>query len=148
MTTELPTLLRASSGGATIVSFAWIDRDEDIVGRDGRQIAPGGGKDEHYRLVMDLPAAAIIEEIAVTGGGGLRWTTRPSARFWPVAVLANQELKNRGQSLRVGAFSGRWAFDLYVESEGSIRPDHVFGIEVVVFIRGMRHHLTARCRRG
>jgi hypothetical protein len=147
-TTAVPTLLRASSGGATIVSFAWNDRDDDVVGSDGRRIAPGGGKDEHYRLVMDLPATAIIEEITITGGGGLRWTTKPSARFWPVAVLANQELKNRGQSLRVGAFSGRWTFDLYAESEGSIRPDHVFGVEVVVFIRGTRHHLTARCRRG
>jgi hypothetical protein len=98
---------------------------------------------------MDLPATSIIEEITITGGGVLRWTTKPSAKFWPVAVVANQELKNRrGQSLRVGAFSGRWTFDLYVESHGSVRPHQDFGVEVVIFIQGTRHHLTARCRRG
>ena len=112
----------------------------------GRLIAPGGGKDEHFQLVMDLPAATIIEEVAITGGGVLRWTTKPSAKDWPVAIVSKQQPRNRAQSLRVGAFSGRWPFDLYVESHGDVRPDHVFGVEVVVFIRGTRHHLTARCR--
>jgi hypothetical protein len=145
--TEVPTSVKPSDGGATIISFGWMDQDDDRVGTSGRQIRPGGGKDEHYQLVMDLPAAAIIEEITITGGGVLRWTTKPSARCGPVAVVVDRELKNRGQSLRVGAFSGRWTFDLYVESHGSVRPDQVFGVEVVVFIRGARHHLTARCQR-
>ena len=69
------------------------------------------------------------------------------AKDWPVAVVSKQQPRNRAQSLRVGAFSGRWPFDLYVESHGDVRPDQLFGVEVVVFIRGTRHHLTARCRR-
>jgi hypothetical protein len=144
---EVPTLLRASSGGATIVSFDWIDQAEDVVGMSGRLIAPGGGKDEHYRLLMDLPAAAIVEEFTITGGGVLHWTTKPSAKFWPVGVVVNQELKNRAQSLRVGAFSGRWTFDLYAESHNTVRPGQAFGVDVVVFISGIRHRLTARCQR-
>ncbi len=88
-----------------------------------------------------------VEEIAITGGGLLRWTTKPSTRFWPVAVFAENRAVIHGQSLRVGTFSGPWTFDLYVESHGTVRPDHVFGVEVVVFIRGTRHSLTARCRR-
>ncbi len=145
--TEIPAMIRSSSGGATIVSFDWVDRNEDVVGTSGRLIAPGGGKDEHYRLVMDLPAAAIIEEVTITGGGVQRWTTKPSARFWPVAVVVNQELKNRAQMLRLGGFSGHYTFDLYVESHNTVRRGQAFGVEVVVFIRGTRHHLTARCER-
>jgi hypothetical protein len=144
---EVPTLLRASSGGATIVSFDWIDQAEDVVGMSGRLIAPGGGKDEHFRLVMDLPAAANIEEIAITGGGVLHWTTKPSARFWPVGVVVNQELKNRAQRLRLGGFSGHYTFDLYAESHNTVRPGQAFGVEIVVFISNTRHHLTARCQR-
>jgi hypothetical protein len=144
---EVPTLLRASSGGATIVSFDWIDQADDVVGMSGRLIAPGGGKDEHFRLVMDLPAATNIEEIAVTGGGVLHWTTKPSAKLWPVGVVVNQELKNRAQRLRLGGFSGPYTFDLYVESHNTVRPGQAFGVEVVVFISNTRHHLTARCQR-
>jgi hypothetical protein len=117
------------------------------VGTSGRVFGPDGGHDEHYRLVLDLPPAATIEEIAIMGGAELRWTTRPSTLFGPVAVFANQQSVNRGQSLRLGTYSGRWTFDLYVESDAGIRPGHVFGIEVVLFIRGTRHHLTARCQR-
>ena len=145
--TEVPVLVKPSSGGATIVSFDWLDRNDDHAGTSGRQIGPGGGKDEHFQLVLDLPTAAIIEEITITGGGVLRWTTKPAPRSWPVAVVANHELKNRAQMLRLGAFSGRWTFDLYAESQEAVRPDHVFGVEVVVFIRGTQHHLTARCQR-
>lgn len=144
--TEVPTFLTPSSGGATIVSFDWIDRNDDYVGTDGRRIGPGGGKDEHFRLVMDLPAAANIEEITITGGA-VRWTTKPVARSWPVAVVANQDLKNRRQSLRVGAFSGRWTFDLYAESHETDYSGQPFGVDVVVFLRGSKHHLTARCQR-
>src|SRR5262249_16877919 len=57
---EVPTLLVPSSGGATIASFDWLDQNDDYVGTDGRRIAPGGGKHEHYRLVLDLPPASII----------------------------------------------------------------------------------------
>ena len=144
---EVPPVVYPSSGGATIVSFDWLDRDDDYVSSDGRRIAPGGGKDEHYRLVMDLPPASIVEEIAIVGGGVLHWTTRPSTKYWPVAVVVNQELKNRGQSLRLGAFSGRWNFDLYAESHGTVRPGQAFGVEVVVYVRGTRHRLTASCHR-
>ena len=145
--TEVPTILRPSDGGASIVSFVWLDRKDDRVGTSGRVFGPDGGPDEHYQLVLDLPPAATIEEIAIMGGGGLRWTTRPSTRFGPVAVFANQKSVNRGQSLRLNTYSGRWTFELYVESDASIRPGHVFGAEVVLFIRGTRHHLTARCER-
>jgi hypothetical protein len=145
-TTEVPRFLMPSSGGATIVSFDWIDCSDDFVGTDGRLIAPGGGKDEHFRLVMELPPAATIEEFAITGGP-VRWTTKPTPRCWPVAVVGNQELKNRRQSLQVGGFSGRWAFDLYAESEPSIRPGQAFGVEVVVLNRDSRHRVTARCER-
>jgi hypothetical protein len=146
---EVPTLLTASSGGASIVSFDWIDRDDNVVGMSGRMIAAGGGKDEHFRLVMDFPAAATIEEIKITGGGVLHWTTKPSARFWPVGVVANHELKNpgRAQSLRLGSFSGHWTFDLYTESHGTVRAGQAFGVEVVVLIGRTRHQLTARCQR-
>jgi hypothetical protein len=144
---EVPTLLKASGGGATIVSFDWIDQTDDVVGISGRLIAPGGGKDEHFRLVMDLPAAAMIETFTITGGGVLRWTTGPSPKYWPVAVVANHELKNRAQRLRLGAFSGHYTFDLYVESHPTVRPGQAFGVEVVVLIGGIRHHLTARCQR-
>jgi hypothetical protein len=145
--TEVPVFLKPSAGGASIVSFDWLDQTEDRVGQSGRLIEPGGGKDEHYRLVLDLPTAAVVEEIVITGGGVLRWTTKPSTRFGPVAVVAEHRAVIRGQSLRVGTFSGPWTFDLYVESHGTVRPDHVFGVEVVVFIRGTRHSLTARCQR-
>jgi hypothetical protein len=145
--TEVPTYLRPSAGGASIVSFDWIDQKDDRVGTSGRVFGPDGGHDEHYQLVLDLPPAATIEDIIITGGEELRWSTRPSTRFGPVAVFANQQAVNRGQSLRLGTFSGRWTFELYVESDGGIRPDHIFGAEVVLFIRGTRHHLTARCHR-
>ncbi len=117
------------------------------MGTSGRVLAPDGGPDEHYRLVLDLPPAATVEDIIITGGGELRWSTRPSTQFGPVAVFANQQAVNRGQSVRLGTFSGRWTFELYVESDAGIRPGHVFGAEVVLFIRGTRHHLTARCER-
>ncbi len=145
--TEVPDLLKPSSGGASIVSFEWLDHKDNRVGTSSRVIEPGGGEDEHYQLVLELPPGAVIEEIVITGGGVLRWTTKPSTMFWPVAVFAEQRPVNRGQSLRVGTFSGRWALDLYVESHGTVRPDHVFGVEVTVMIRGTRHSLTARCRR-
>jgi hypothetical protein len=144
---EVPAFLTPTSAGATIVSFDWVDQNDDYAGTDGRQIGPGGGKDEHYRLVMDLPPASIIEEVAITGGGVLHWTTKPLPRSWPVAVVANQELKNRRQMLRLGAFSGRWTFDLYAESHETVRPGQDFGVEVIIFIRSARHHLTARCQR-
>jgi hypothetical protein len=145
---EFPTLLTPTSGGATIVSFDWVDRNDDYAGTNGRRIGPDGSKDEHCRLVMDLPPAAIIEEIAIRGGDALRWTTKPSARVWPVAVVSNQEPKNRAQVLRLGAFSGRWTFDLYVESQGAVRPGQPLALDVVVFIGNARHRLTARCLRG
>jgi hypothetical protein len=145
--TDVPAILKPSAAGASIVSFDWLDCKEDRVGTSGRSLAPDGDPDEHYRLVLDLPPACTIEEIAITGGGDLRWTTRPSTRFGPVAVFADQQSRNRGQTLRLGTFSGRWTFELYVESDASIRPGHVFGAEVVLFIRGTRHHLTARCQR-
>jgi hypothetical protein len=143
---EIPAFLTPTSGGATIVWFDWVDRNDDYVGTDGRQIGPGGGKDEHYRLVIDLPPASFIEEVAITGGA-VRWTTKPLPHSWPVAVVANQDLKNRRQSLRLGAFSGRWTFDLYAESHETVRPGQDFGVAVVVFVRNTRHHLTARCQR-
>jgi hypothetical protein len=145
--TEVPVLLKPSAGGATIASFDWLDQKEDWVGTSGRTFEPGGGKDEHYRLVLDLPAATTIEEIVITGGGVLRYTTMPSTRFLPVAVYTEHRAVIRGQSLRVGTFSGQFTFDLYVESHNTVRPDHVFGVEVVVMIRGTRHSLTARCQR-
>jgi hypothetical protein len=144
---EVPVLLKPSAGGASIVSFDWLDQKEDRVSTGGRMIEPGGGKDEHYRLALDLPAAAVVEEIVITGGGVLRYTTKPSTRFWPVAVFTEHRAQIRGQSRQVGTFSGQWTFDLYVESHSSVRPDHVFGVEVVVLIRGTRYSLTARCQR-
>ena len=139
--------MKPSGGGASIVSFDWLDHNDDRVGPSGRLIEPDGATDEHYRLVLDLPSAAVIEAIVITGGGVLRYTTKPSPRSWPVAVFAEDRPQIRGQSLRVGTYSGRWTFDLYVESHATVRPDHVFGVEVVVLIRGTRHSLTARCRR-
>jgi hypothetical protein len=143
---ELPSSLTPASGGATILSFDWVDRNDDYTGTDGRQIGPSGGKDEHFRLVIDLPPAVVIEEIAILGGE-VRWTTRPLPRSLPLAVVSNQQLKNHRQSLRLGPFSGRWTFDLYAESNESIQPGPAFGVEVVVFIRNARHFLTARCQR-
>jgi hypothetical protein len=144
--TTVPLVASPMAGGATIVGFHWLDRNDDRVGTSGRQIGPGGGKDEHFQLVLDLPAAAFIEQVNITGGGVLRWTTRPG-RTWPVAVLANEQLKNRAQMLRVGAFSGRWNFDLYVESHETVQPQQPFGVEVVISSRGIKHTLTARCER-
>ncbi len=143
--TEIPVLLKPSSGGATIASFNWLDRDDDHAGTSIRQIGPGGGKDEHFQLALDLPTAAIIEEITITGGGVL-WTTKPVPRSWPVAIVANHVLKNRAQMRTVGAFSGKWTLDLYAESQDVVRPDHVVGVEVVVLMRGNKHHLTAHCQ--
>ncbi len=119
--TDIPVLIKPSSGGATIVSFNWLDRDDDHSGTSIRQIGPGGGKDEHFQLALDLPSAAIIEEITITGGGVL-WTTKPVPRSWPVAVVANHVLKNRAQMRTVGAFSGKWTLDLYAESQEVVRP--------------------------
>jgi hypothetical protein len=144
---EVPVQLIPSGGGASILSFDWLDQKDDYVGSDGRRIAPGGGKDEHFRLVMDLPPASIVDEITITGGGVLRWTTKPISKYWPVAVVTNHELKIRGQSLRVGSFSGRWTFDLYVESHRDVRPGQAFGLEVVAVVHNVKHHLTARCLR-
>ncbi len=144
--TTVPLVVSPTAGGATIVAFNWLDRDDDRVGTSGRQIGPGGGKDEHFQLVLDLPAASIIEQVNITGGGVLRWTTRPG-RTWPVAVLANEQPKNRAQMLRVGAFSGRWNFDLYVESHETVQPRQPFGAEVIISSRGIKHTLTARCER-
>ena len=75
------------------------------------------------------------------------WTEKWGHATWPVAVVANHEVKNRRQSLRLGTFSGRWNFDRYAESHASVRPGQAFGVEVVVFIRDTRHRLTARCER-
>ncbi|MGP0063719.1 MAG: hypothetical protein ACLQGP_09000 [Isosphaeraceae bacterium] len=145
--TEVPVLLKPSAAGASILSFDWLDQKEDLVSSSGRTFGPGGGKDEHFRLVLDLPPATLIEEFVITGGGVLRYTTKPGTRFWPVAVFAENRPAIRGQTLRVGTYSGQWTFDLYVESHNTVRPDHVFGVEVVVMIRGTRHSLTARCQR-
>ncbi len=145
--TAVPTVASPSSGGATIVAFEWLDQDEDHVGTSGRIIGPGGGKDEHFQLVLDMPGASIIEAININGDGVLRWTTKPGFRTWPVAVVANQQPRNRGQALRLGAFSGRWTFDLYVESHDTVKPNQPFGVEVVFTSRGIKHTVTARCER-
>ncbi|MHB1555938.1 MAG: hypothetical protein ACYC61_00525 [Isosphaeraceae bacterium] len=145
--TVVPTIPSPSSGGATIVAFEWLDQDEDHVGTSGRVIGPGGGKDEHFQLVLDMPGASTIESIAINGNGVLRWTTKPGFRTWPVAVLANQQPTNRNQPLRLGAFSGRWTFDLYVESHDTVKPNQPFGVEVVFTSRGVKHTMTARCER-
>lgn len=145
---EIPTFLIPTSGGASIVAFDWLGRDDDYVGTDGRRIAPGGGKDEHFRLALALPPAAIIQEITIIGGGDLRWTTRASARVWPIAVVANRIPRNRGQSLSLGPFSGSWTLDLYAESHETVRPGQDFGVEVVVLLGGKKHQLSARCRRA
>lgn len=145
---EVPTSDRPSSGGLTISSFTWVDRNEDVVSDSDTRISPGGGKDEHFRLVLDLPAATTVEEVTIVGGGVLRWTTKPSPRTWPIAVVANNELKNRARRRQLGTFSGRWTFELYVESHESVRPGQVFGVQVVALIKGIRHTVTARCQRG
>ena len=97
---EIPTQLTPEAGGATILGFNWVGRDDDYTGTNGREIAPGGGQDEHFRLAIDLPAAVIVEEIAILGGP-VRWTTRPTVRSWPLAVVSNQQLKNLRQSTRL-----------------------------------------------
>ena len=145
--TEVPVLLKPSAGGASIVSFDWLDQKDDQVGTSGTLIEPGGGKDEHYRLSLELPAASVIEEIVITGGGVLRWTTKLGSRHWPVGIYNDHRLVLRRQSPRVGTFSGSWTFDLYVESHGTVQAKQLFGVEVIVLIRGNRHSLTARCQR-
>ncbi len=145
--TAVPVVANPTSGGATIVAFDWLDQDQDRVGTSGRTIAPSGDRDEHFQLVLDVPGASTIEAININGNGVLRWTTKTGFRTWPVAVVVNQQPRNRAQVYRLGAFSGRWTFDLYVESHDTVKPHQPFGVEVIFTSRGIKHTLTARCER-
>lgn len=141
---ELPASITPSGGGAKIRSFAWVGRDDDYVGSDAPRVGPGGAQDDHFRLEIELPAAAVIEEVAILGGE-VRWTTKPLPRSWPLAVVVNQVLKNHRQMYRLGPYSGRWNLDLYVEPQGETSRGQPFAVEIVVSVRGTRYRLTARC---
>jgi hypothetical protein len=77
----------------------------------------------------------------------LRWTTRPSNRYWPIALFQEEHAVNKDQVARIGTFAGTQTFDLFIESHATVRPDQVFGIEVAVSVEGVIHTLTSRCQR-
>src|SRR5262249_1831184 len=45
----------ATTGGASIPMFRWLDADEDVVGGYGDAGKADGAKDQHLQLVLDLP---------------------------------------------------------------------------------------------
>jgi hypothetical protein len=146
--TEVPVNPIPAAGGASIISFQWLDQNDDRVDSGGNNLKPGGTKDEHFRIDLDLPPDTVVDQIVITGGGVLRWTSTPSMKFWPVAVFEDNTRVNRTQMPRLGRFStGRHTFDLYVESHFTVRRDHLFGVEVNVSISNSRHSLSAVCLR-
>jgi hypothetical protein len=133
--------------GAAIRAFRWLDENEDVVGGYGEAGRPDGTKDQHFRLELDLPPASVIEELVITSGGFHRWVTKPSARFWPIAIFQNGQAIARSHVPQVGAFAGPQTFDLYFNTGIGIGPGAAFELEVIVSIGGTRHSLTAVCRR-
>ena len=87
--TEVPALLKPSSGGATIVSFDWLDRDDDHVGTRAGRSAPAAAR-------TSIPArhrpAGRGDHRGDHHHRRRRAAGRPSPapRSWPVAVVANQ----------------------------------------------------------
>src|SRR5262249_37919677 len=103
-----------SSGGAPPGAFEAM-RDP---GEHGGANRPDGGKpngetDQHVRIEVKLPEQTTIENVVVTVENTIhRWETKPSDRFWPVAVYEGDKGVSAAHVDRVGTFSGKRTFDL------------------------------------
>jgi hypothetical protein len=138
----------SSAGGASIVGFRWLDDASDRVGGLGESSGRADGtKDQHFALELDLPADTTIEEMLLSISESDRWVTRPNDRFWPVGIYQGENAIARAHTPRVGVFSGRQTFDLFLNTGGDHRPGTLYKLEMVLSRNGDRHLLRTECRR-
>jgi hypothetical protein len=137
----------ASAGGASILSFRWLDEASDRVGGWHEPSRPDGTRDQHLVLELELPNASQLQSLILKGGEHERWETMPTKNYWPLAVYQGDRAVARSYSPNLGAFARKQSFDLYVNTGGNVRPGMTFDLEAVVSIGGARHTLTSSCKR-
>jgi hypothetical protein len=117
------------------------------VGGYGEAGHADGTKDQHFILEVDLPPETGLEELVITSGGFHRWVTQPSERFWPIAVYQGDKAISRSHTTKVGTFSDKQSFDLYLNTGIGIGPGTVFEIQAVVSVSGTGYTLSSQCKR-
>jgi hypothetical protein len=137
------------SGGASISALEWISDSEDVVGKNGPDAGkPDGEKDQHLKVEINLPDDATIENVIVIVPNSInRWETRPSQRYWGVAVFEDGEAITLTQRDRLGVFSGKHVFDLFVNGGFALRPEAQFDVELMLSIAGEPHKIKSSCVR-
>ncbi len=138
---------RASTDGARIRGFTWIDGDMDVVSGAGGRGKSDGTPDHHFRLSVELPPNTIVEALVITSTGSHRWVTQPSDRDGPIAISQNGRPVARTYAAQVGAYSGPQDFDLYVNTVDGDGPGASFDVQLVLSVDGKPITLNSRCRR-
>jgi hypothetical protein len=107
-----------------VPAAAWLGWDADRVGR-GKESAPDGVLDHHFRLTLDFTAPQEVIGIAVFQADDrgvaterLHWNSADSAQEL-LAVERDGKLLNRGHVASLGRFSGPTQLDLYSNDLGS-----------------------------
>lgn len=129
---------------ARLVSFAWLDEDDDQTGSGGDS-EPDGKLDMHLRTELELPTQTEIESIAVTEGPINHWTTLDQDGHWPIAVLEGGEVVTRKHAKPVGVFSGRRTFDLYTPHWFDAKPGAEFKLTIRLRVAGAEEELVGTC---
>lgn len=137
----------SSAAGASIASFEWVDDKEDVVGGHGDAAKPDGTKDQHFRLTLDLPDDAVVEQMTITSGGFHKWVTKPAPGLWAIAIHRDGQPLTKAHVQTVGKLPGKSTLDLYANTGIGIGPNTAFELKVVVTTGGAAHTLTSRCKR-
>ena len=137
----------ASSGGASILAFRWLDEASDRIGGMNDAGRPDGTKDQHLVVELELPPQSVIESLAISEGSHNRWVTQPNDKYWPLAVYQGENAVARSYTPQVGTFTAKQAFDLYANNSSGVGPGSTFEVEAVISINGARHTLSSQCKR-
>lgn len=139
----------SSSGGATFVHASWIDDQQDRVGENGPDGGkPNGKNDEHVRIELKLPENTRVESVVLARrDSNDRWESKPSDRFWPVAVYQGDQTVTAGHADTVGVFSGDQAFDLYCSTGSPLDHGAKLDVEVGLTIDGQGHTIRGTCEK-
>lgn len=137
----------SSSGGARLVSLQWVGNADDKIGTNGREAGqPNGEADQHLKIELELPGDTTIDNVVVIVPGSINhWESRPNDRFWPVAVFRGDEVVTASHVDRVGVFSGKQTFDLYVNGGFGLHAGAKFDVELTLTINGQDHTLKGTC---
>ncbi|MDG3008161.1 hypothetical protein [Paludisphaera mucosa] len=138
-----------SSGGASLVSVRWLSDVEDRVGANGQDAGKSNGEtDQRLKIEAELPDQTTIDNVVVSVRDSINhWESRPSDRFWTVAVYRGDDAVSTAHVEPVGTFSGRQAFDLYVNGGFGVRSGSLFDVELELSIAGAKHAVKGTCER-